>query len=182
MLTLVGGVMVAVSCCTVLSFSTSNIASLSICSPFSYMWMAKMWMFFTPLMNILIVVASLVKLHLLAAVLNWCIYAATYSISCCWISINCEVYVWISALQSFTLHISFILSHGLFEEITSMTSVCTKPHDFALANLALLLLVRSTAPSMSRSQSNNLVESCSLKMGISCIKEFVRLDCICVEH
>ena len=38
-----GGVTVAVSCCTALSFSTSDMASLSICGPFSYMWVAKLW-------------------------------------------------------------------------------------------------------------------------------------------
>ena len=41
-LTIDGGVMAAVSCCTALSFSSSNIASLSVCSPFSYMWVAKL--------------------------------------------------------------------------------------------------------------------------------------------
>ena len=61
--------------------------------------------------------------------------------------------------------------------------VCViKPQDFALVSLALLSLVRSAAVSMSRNQSSNLVESCSLKTGISCIKEFVRLYCFCVEH
>ena len=90
--------------------------------------------------------------------------------------------MWISALQSFNLNGSFISSHDLFEEIASVTSVCIKPCDFALVSLALLSLVRSAAISMSRSQSSNLVESCSLKTGISCIKEFVRLDCFCVEH
>ena len=38
MLTIDGGVMVAVSCCTTLSFSTLDIALLRVCSPFSYMW------------------------------------------------------------------------------------------------------------------------------------------------
>ena len=83
------------------------------------------------------------------------------------------------------LQVSYVFSFAkcnVFEEITSVTSVHVKPQDFALVSLALLLLVRSTAVSMSRSQSSNLVESCSLKMVISCIKEFVRLDCFCVEH
>ena len=124
------------------------------------MWVAKLWAFFKPLMNILIVATSLVKLHLLAAVLNQCIYAARDSFSHCWISINCEVYVWISALQSFNVNRSFISSHDLFEEIASVTSVHVKPCDFALASLVLLSLVRSAAVSMSRSQSSNLVESC----------------------
>ena len=174
--------MVAISWCIALSFSTSDMASLSTCSPFSYMQVAKLWGFFKPLMNIWIVATSLVMLHLLAAVQNWCIYAARDSFSCCWISINCEVYVWISALRSFNCNRSFISSHDLFEEIASVNSVHVNPWDFALVSLALLLLVRSAAVSMSRSQSSNLVESCSLKMGISCIKEFVSLDCFCVEH
>ena len=70
MLTIDGGVMVAVSCCTTLSFLTSDIALLSICGPFSYMWVARLWAFFKPLMNNLIVATSFVKLHLLASVLN----------------------------------------------------------------------------------------------------------------
>ena len=90
--------------------------------------------------------------------------------------------MWISTLQSFNLNRSFISSHDLFREIASVTSVHVKPWNFALASLALLSLVRSAAVSMSWSQSSNLVESCSLQMGISCIKEFVRLDCFYVEH
>ena len=70
MLTVDGGMMVAVSCCTALSFSTSDIASLNICGPFSYMWVAKLCAFFKPLMNIHIVATSFVKLYLLVAVLN----------------------------------------------------------------------------------------------------------------
>ena len=138
--------------------------------------------FFKPFMNILIVATSLAKLHLLAAMLTHCIYAARDYFSCCWISMNHEVYVWISVLQSFSLSRSFISSHDLLEEITSVTSVHIKPHDFASVSLALHLLVKSTGISMSRSQSLNLVESCSLKTGISYIKKFVRLDCFCVEH
>ena len=62
MLTIDGGVMVAVSCCTALSFSTLDIASLRVYGPFSYMWVVKLWAFFKPLMNILIVIMSLVKI------------------------------------------------------------------------------------------------------------------------
>ena len=163
MWTLDGGVMVAISCCTALSFSTSDIVLLSICSPLSYMWVAKLWAFFSPLMNILIAATSLVKLHLLASVLNQCTYAARDSFSHCWISMNCEVYVWISALQNFSLNKPFISFHDLFKGIASVTRVHIKPHDFALACLALLSLVRSAAISMPMSQSSNLVESCSLK-------------------
>ena len=177
-----GGVLVVVSCCTAFSFSTSDIASLRVCGPFSYMQVVKLWTFLKPLMNILIVATSFMKLHLLASVLNWCTYAARDSLSHCWISMNHEVHVWISALQCFSLNRSLISSHDLFEEITSMISVCIKPHDFTLASLALFSLVRSAAISMPMSQSSNLVESCSLKTGIFCNKEFVRLDYFCKEH
>ena len=182
MLTIDGGMMVVVSCCTALSFSTLDIALLSICGPFSYMQVARLWAFFRPLMNILIVAASFVKLHHLASVLNQCTYAVKDSFIHCWISMNCEVYLWISALQSFSLNRSFISSQDLFEVIASVTSVCVKPLDFTLSSLALLSLVRSAAISISLSQSSNLVESCSLKTGMSCIKEFVSLDCFCMEH
>ena len=138
MLTIDGGVMVTVNCFTALSFSILDIASLRVCSPFSYMWVATQWAFLKPLMNILIVATSLVKLHLLASVLNWCTYATRDSFSQCWNSLNHEVYVWIPALQSFSLNQSFISSHDLFEEIISVTSMCIKPCDFTLASLALL--------------------------------------------
>ena len=126
---------------TPLSFSTYDMASLGVCGPFSYMQVAKLCVFFKPLINILIVATSLVKLHLLAAVLNWCIYTARDSFYHCWISKKCEVYVGMSTLQSLSLSRSFISSHDLFEKIACMTSVCVKPCDFALASLALLLLV-----------------------------------------
>ena len=160
--------MVVVSCCTALSFLTLDIASLNICGPFSYMQVARLWAFFKPLMNMLIVATSLVKLHLLASVSNQCTYTARDSFSYCWISMNHEVYMWISALKSFSHNRSFMSSQDLFELMASVTSVCIKPHDFTLARLALLSLVRSAAISMSVSQSSNLVESCSLKTGISC--------------
>ena len=154
MLTIGGGVMVAVNCCLALSFLTSDIALLRVCSPSSYMWVVKLWAFFKPLMNILIAAVLLVKLHLLASVLNQCTYAARDSFSHCWISMNCKVYMWILALQSIR---SFISSDDLFEEIASVTGVHIKPCDFALATLALLSLVWSAAISMSMSQSPNLV-------------------------
>ena len=157
-------------------------ASLRVCGPLSYMQVAKLWTFLKSLMNILIVAASFVKLHLLASVLNWCTYTARDFFSHCWISMNHEVYMWISALQSFSLNRSLISSHNILEEIASVTSVHVKPYDFTLASLALLSLVRSAAISMSVSQSSNLVESCLLKTGISSSKEFVRLDCFCMEH
>ena len=182
MLTIDGGVMVAVSCCTALSFLTSDIVLLCICGPFSYMQVARLLASFKPLMNILIIATSFVKVHLLVSVLNQCTYTARDSFPHCWISMNCEVYVWILALQSFSHNRSFISSQDLFEVMASVTSVCIKPHDFILASLALLSLVKSAAISMSVTQSSNLVESCSLKTGISCSKEFVRLDCFCMEH
>ena len=182
MLTIDGGVMVAVSCCTALSFSTSDITLLSICDPFLYMWMARLWAFFRPLRNILNVVASFVKLHHLTSVLNQSTYAARNSFSHCWISMNHEVYMWISALQSFSLNRSFSSSQDLFEVMASVTSVHSKPLDFTLASLALCSLVRSASILMWVSQSSNLVESCLLKTCMSCSKEFVRLDSFCVEH
>ena len=182
MLTADGGVMVAVSCCVALIFLTSDIAWLSICGLFSYMCVARLQAFFKPFMNIPIVAASFVKLHLLASVLNGCTYTARDSFSHCWISMNHEVYMWILALQSLSHVRSFISSQDLFEVMASVTSMHIKPHDFTLASLLLLSLMMSAAISMSVSQSSNLVESCSLKTGISCSKEFVRLDCFCMEH
>ena len=38
-----GGIIVAVSCCKALSFYTSEIVSVSVCGPFSKMWLAKLW-------------------------------------------------------------------------------------------------------------------------------------------
>ena len=63
-----------------------------------------------------------------------------------------------------------------------MTSVHVNPLNFALVSLALLSLVGSAAVSMSVNHSSSLVESCSLKTGISCSSEFVRFDYFCVVH
>ena len=153
MLSVDGGVMVAVSYCMALNFLTSDIALLSICGPFLYMWMARLWAFFKPLINLQIVAASFMKLHLLAYVLNQCTYAVWDSFSCCCISMNCEVYMWISALQSFSHYRSLISSQDLFELMSSVTSVHAKPHDLALASLAVLSLVRSAAILMSVKQN-----------------------------
>ena len=182
MLTIDVGPMVAVSCCTTLSISTSDITLLSVCGPFSYMQVARLWAFFKPLMNILIVGTLFVKLHLLASVLNQCTCTARDSFSHCWIPMNCKVYVWISALQSFNHNRFFMSSQDLFEVMASVTSVHVKPLDFSLATLALVSLVRSAAVSMLVSQSSNLVESCSLTTDISCSEEFVRLGCFCMVH
>ena len=91
MLTVNGGVIVAVSCCTALSFSTLDITSLSVCGPFSYMWVARLWAFFKPSMNILMEAASFIKLHLLVSVLNQWMYAAKDSSPGCWISMKGKV-------------------------------------------------------------------------------------------
>ena len=90
--------------------------------------------------------------------------------------------MWILALQSVSFNRSFISSQDLLEVMDSVTSVHVKSLNFTLVSFALLSLVRSAAILMSMSQSFNLVESCSLKTGISCSKEFVSLDCSCVEH
>ena len=147
-LTIDDGVIVAVSCCTALRFSTSDIALLSISGPFSYMQVAILWAFFKPLMNILMVAASFVKLHLLASLLNWWMYAVWDSFSCCWIFMKHEVYVWIPALQSFSCNRSFISSQDLFEVMASVTNVHINLLDFTLASLGLLSLVRSAAISI----------------------------------
>ena len=66
--------------------------------------------------------------------------------------------------------------------MASVTSVHINPLHFALVSLALLLLVRSCAVSMSVSQSSSSVELCLLKTVISCSNEFMRFDCFCVVH
>ena len=146
------------------------------------MQVARLWAFFKPLMNILIVAASFVKLHLLASGLEL-MYICCEGILFSLLDFHeLQVYMWIWALQSFSHNRSFMSSQDLFKVMAPMTSVHIKPHDFTLASLALFSLVRSVAVSMSVSQSSKLVESCSLKTGISCSKEFVRLDCFCAEH
>ena len=123
MLTVDGGVMVAVSCCTASSFLTLDIASWSVCGSFSYVWVARLWAFFKPLMNIQIMDASFPKLHLLASVLKQCTYAVRDSFSHCCISMNHDVYVGISALQSFNHNRSSMSSQDLFEVIASVTNM-----------------------------------------------------------
>ena len=68
------------------------------------------------------------------------------------------------------------------EVIVSMINMCVHPLDFALVSLAQLSLVRSAAVSISVNHSSNFVESCSLKMAMSCSSEFVRFVCFCVLH
>ena len=84
------------------------------------------------------------------------------------------------ALHSLSLSKSLILSHVFLELIASMTTVHVKPLDFALASLDQLSLVRSAAVSISINHSSNFVELCSLKMAMSCSREFVRFVCFCV--
>ena len=146
------------------------------------MQVARLWAFFKPLMKILMVAASFIKLHLLVSVLNQWMYAARDSSSCCCISTKHEVRVWISALQSFSHNKSFISSQDLSKLMASVTNVHVNPLNFTLASLALLLLVRSAAVCMSISHSSSLVESCSLKTATSCSNEFLRFDCFCVVH
>ena len=63
-----------------------------------------------------------------------------------------------------------------------MINVHVNPLEFSLANLAQFSLVRSTGLSITVNHSSNFVESCSLKMAISCRREFVRFVCFCVVH
>ena len=73
-------------------------------------------------------------------------------------------------------------SHVFLELIVSMTNVYVNPHDFVLPTLAWLLLVRSTAVSITDNHYCNFMESCSLKMAISCSREVVRCVCFCAVH
>ena len=69
MLTVEDGRMVAVSCCAALSFSV--MASFSVCGSFSYILAARLCVFLSPFMKILIMAVSFVKLQHFASVLNW---------------------------------------------------------------------------------------------------------------
>ena len=64
------GKSVEVICCAAWSFSTSFMASAKVWGPFSYTLVAIVCAFFNPLRKILMVAASLLKLHLLASHLN----------------------------------------------------------------------------------------------------------------
>ena len=89
----------------------------------------KLWAFFNPLTNILMVVALFVKLHLLASLLNLWTYAVRDSFSHCWISMKHEVYVWILALQSLAHSKYFMSSPDVSELIASITNVQVNPLD-----------------------------------------------------
>ena len=86
------------------------------------------------------------------------------------------------ALHCLSLCKSLISSHSFSEFIASVTKVWVSPLDFALASLAQLSLVRSAAVSKSVNHSSNFVETCSLKMAMSCSREFVKFICFCVVH
>ena len=124
-------------------------------------------------MNIQIVAALLLKLHLLASLLKQCIYAAKDSFSFCWISIKWLTDVWMSELQIFKYRASFISSQAL-NLVASDISVCISPFDLACANLVLLLPFKSEAVSISMNQSSNCEELLLLKIGISCSKVFTK--------
>ena len=134
------------------------------------------------LKKILIVTTSFVELHLFTSVLNLWLYAARESFSYCWISMKCEVYALILALQSLSHIKYFISSQDLSEVIASVTNIWFNPLDLAFASLAQLLFVRSATVSISISKSSNFVESYSLKIVMSCSNKLVRFVCICVVH
>ena len=104
------------------------------------MHIAKLWAFFNSLTKIQMVVASFVKLHHLASVLNLWMYAARNSFSCCWISMKCEVYAWILAMQSLSCSKSFILSKDLSELIAFITNVWVNPLDLAWSILCNIMV------------------------------------------
>ena len=87
-----------------------------------------------------------------------------------------------SVLHSLSLSKSLISSHVFSELLASMTKVHVSPLDYALGSLAQLSLVRSAAVSISINLSSYFVESCSLKMAMSCSRESVRFACFCVVH
>ena len=86
------------------------------------------------------------------------------------------------ALHSLSLSKSLISSQVFSELIASVTNVCVTPLDFALASFAQLSLVTSAAVSISINHLSNFVELHSLKMAMSCSREFVRLVCFCIVH
>ena len=133
-------------------------------------------------MNIQIIAALLLKLHLLASLLNWCIYYAKDSFSFCWISIKWLIDIWMSKLQIFEWRESLISFQVLFELSASDISVHLNPFDFACANLVLLLPVQSEAISISMSQSSYCEESLPLKITISCSKVFTKDIFFCAVH
>ena len=86
------------------------------------------------------------------------------------------------ALYSLSLSKFLISPHVFSELIAFMTNVHFNPLDFALVSLAQLSMVRSAAVSISVNHSYTFVESCSLKMTMSCSRKFVRFVCFCVLH
>ena len=121
------------------------------CGPFTYMSVARLWAFFKPLMNILMVAASFVKLPL-----SFCPEL---------VDVHCEELLfllldlpWSTRFECGYCHYNtsvitdpLISFQDLFKVMASVTNVCINPLDFALASLALFLLVRSQC------QWNNLL-------------------------
>ena len=70
MLTAEDEIIVAVSCCTALNFSTSVMASISVCGFFSQIQAATLGVFLRPFLKILMIAESFMKLHHLASILN----------------------------------------------------------------------------------------------------------------
>ena len=87
-----------------------------------------------------------------------------------------------SAFDIFKCRESLISSQLFCAIKASDINVLTSPHDLAWASLVLLLLVNSTALSMSVNQSSSCEESCPFKMGISCNKVFSRDVFFCAVH
>ena len=140
------------------------------------------WAFLSCLTNILIVAALFVRVHLLAFLLRWWIYAASDSFSFCWISINQLTEVWISELQNFKCSKSLMSSQHLSEVRASVIKEWVIPFDLAWAHLVLLSPDRSPAVSISTSESSNCVVSFPWKIVISCNKVFVKFVCFWPEH
>ena len=143
---------------------------------------AKLCAFLSPLTNILIVMALFVKLHLLASLLKWCMYAATDSFSFCWIFIKWDMEVWILELHIFKHNKSLISSQDFPDVIASVIKVSDKPFDFTWGRLVLLSDVRSVTVSMSVNQSFCSVVSCPVNIGISCSIDVAKFVCFWAEH
>ena len=126
--------------------------------------------------------ALLVKLHLLASLLNLCMYAAKDSLSFCWMSMKWLTEVWMSELQILRWRKSLISSQHLPEVRTSVTKLWVKPFHLACASLVLLSSVRSAVVSISTNQSSNCIESLPLEVVISWISVFAKVVCFWAEH
>ena len=128
-----------------------------------------------------IVAALLVKLHVLAFLLNLWTYAAKDSLSFCWLSMKQLTDVWISELQIFKWRRSLISSQLLSKLRASDINVQVNPLDLACANLILLSLVKLAAVSTSINQSSKWDELLPLKIVI-CSRVFVKVPFFCAVH